>query len=241
MAVRQFDAMAEITGAFQLLLKNWMLAIPTAAVWLITSLFFFFVIAGAVGTMGLGMASDTNGFLGMLGAFFGVTGLFILVIGLLHILADATVVASAEGAWSGGQIDLSKAFSQALSSLLNLVIAFILVGIAGGLLAITVIGGFAVLYFAMYVLPAIVIGKRSAIEAIGDSIKLSIKNPGPTFAALGAFIVAGIAAWIVQIVVGLIPGVNFIAATVVNGFLFGFCALVIARFYDLLKGSIATA
>jgi len=239
MAVRQFDAMAEITGAFQLLLKNWMLAIPTAAVWLITSLFIFFIFAGAIGTMGFGMTGDTNGFLGMLGAFFGLAGLFAIVIGLLHVLADATVVASAEEAWSGGSLDLSRSFSQALSCLVNLVIAFVIVGIAAGVLAITVVGPLAVLFFAMYVLPAIVNGKRSAIEAIGDSIKIAIKNPMPTVAALLTFFVAGVVAGILQGALGWIMGLNFIVATVVNGFLFGFCALVIARFYDLLKGSIA--
>jgi hypothetical protein len=241
MAVRQFDAVAEIQSAFQILTKNWMLAIPPGIASLVATVFMVMVFGTAIAAVGLGAYGSTGGLLGMLGALGGLTIVGVVVVGLVFLIAHATVMASAQEVWAGRPVDLGASLGRALACLPNLVIAGLLVGLMIGITVFTIVGWIAVIYLMMFVLPAIVIGGHNAISAIGESWRVTTKNFGPSITAFGGIVLAGIVAAIANNIFMHVIGLNFIISLVVGGFLYAFAALVAVRFYDLLRGTEAPA
>jgi hypothetical protein len=241
MAVRQFDAVAEIQSAFQILIKNWMLAVPTAVSSLIATLYAFFVLVSAMAAIGLGSLGGSSGLVGGLSAFGGVTGLGLLAICLISLIAASMVMASAEDAWSGRPVDLSKALSRALACLVNVIIAGIVVGIIFAISVFTVVGWIVVAYLFMYVLPAIVVGNAGAFEAMGESFRLTTKNFVPSIAAFIGIALAVLVGGLVNNLFVHIIGLNFIIGLVVGGFTSALAALISVRFYDLLRSGTPVA
>jgi hypothetical protein len=89
-------------------------------------------------------------------------------------------------------------------------------------------------------LPAIVVGGESAFQAMGTSWNLATKNFGATFAAFIGIVLVAVVAMVVNAVLHYIPVLGWLASLALNGLLSAFGALVVVRFYDLLRGS-ATA
>jgi hypothetical protein len=257
MVNRQIDAIAELQNAFQALLKNWVLAIPTGVAALVASAFLVFVVLATVGSLvGAGMMGATGGqqtpnpsaLLALAGAG-GVT--FIVggvVIFILYLLACAAVMAAAEDVWRGQPADLAKGISKAFGRLGPLLVLFfisIVVGIVCGLLIIAlglgIILAIVLSFFWMYALPAIVISNQGAMQALGTSYRLARQNLAPSLIAfLGIIVVT----FVGQIVLGLfkhVPALEIILAFAIGGFTYAFSALVAVRFYDLLSAPVAPA
>lgn len=251
MAARQVDAVTELQSSFQVLMKNWILALPTAVVALLSSVFFFFVVAGMLASFaGASMlgGSHPSGAAGLLAAG-GVTfiiGCVVLV--LLSLLANAMVVGASERVWHGEPPDLSGGISRALGKLGPLVVLFIIaiiIGIVCGLLAILaglgILIGLVLAFFFMYTLPGIIIGNQGAMEALGTSSRLVRANLGPSLVAFLGIVVVSVIGQIIVVVLSHIPVINFIAGFVVGGATAAYAALVTVRMYDLLRAPIAPA
>jgi hypothetical protein len=241
MAVRQFDAVAEIQNAFQILTKNWQLAIPTAVSSLIATIYVFTVLGAALAAVGLGAMGGRAGILGGLGAFSGITVIGIILVALVSIIASAMVMASSQDAWSGRPLDMSRSFGRALACLVNIIIAGIVICLM--LLVATIIpvlGWLVVGFLVMYTLPAIVVGNAGAIDAIGQSFKLTTGNFGPSIVAFLGVVLALVVGGIVNNIFVHVFGLNFIISIIVGGFTSAFAALVSVRFYDLLRAPALT-
>lgn len=237
MAVRQLDAVAEVQSAFTALTKNWTLAIPPAIVSLLFMVLMVTVVGTAFATGMMGAYGGAGGLLGMLGALGAVAIVGFIVLGLVGLLAHATVMASAEDAWSGRPVDLGAGFGKALACLGNLIVAAILIGLMFAVLAITIVGPIILAYFVMYTAPAIVIGGHNGVSAIGESFRVTSKTFASSIIAFLSFFLAAIVAGIVNMIFSHIIGLNFIVAIVVGGFIYAFIALVLVRFYDLLRAT----
>lgn len=244
MIARQFDPIAELQSAFSVLFKNYVLAvIPLVALLICFALFAIvaIVVGGSALLASLGsLQSNPMALWTVLAAslpFFGVAGLVAFVIALI---ADGATVAAAESAWSTGVADISGGFSRAMSKLGDLVVAAIVLLIICAVIAITFVGPLILLFLMLYVLPAIVVGGESAFQAMGTSWNLATKNFGATFAAFIGIVLVGIVAAIVNTIISHIPILGVILSLALNGLLSAFGALVVVRFYDLLRGS-ATA
>lgn len=244
MIARQFDPVAELQSAFSLLFKNYTLAaIPLVA--LIVCIALFAIVAIVVGGTALlaslgSLQSNPMALWTVLAAslpFFGLAGLVAFVVA---VVADGAAVSAAESAWKSGVSDLSGGFARAMGKLGDLVVAGLVLCIIAIAIIWTFIGPLALFFLMLYVLPAIVIGGESAFQAMGTSWNMATKNAGPTFAAFIGIVLVSVVGAIINSILGHVPILGWIIALVVNALTGAYAALVIVRFYDLLRGS-ATA
>ena len=242
MIARQIDAMAELQSAFQLLLKNITLAVVPIVAMFVCGLFFVVIAAVTVGTGAIaGGFNNPGALMGAIGGgliWFGIAGLLSIVVSLI---ANASVIASSENVWQGRPADLGAGVSRALSKLGDLVIAGLVLGIIAVLVGWTLIGGVALGFLMMFVPSAIVVGDQRAFEAMGTSWRLTTQNFAPSFSAFLGLIVAGIAAGIINLIVGHILIVGQVIALIVFGFVIAYASLVTVRFYNLLTSGSAPA
>ncbi len=247
MVTRPFDPVAELQNAFQALIKNWILAVPTGLAALVATAFFVFVVAASLASfMGAGALGGFHP--GAAGALLGVGGLTMvigdLIIALLFILAHATVMGGAENVWHGQPADLSAGLSKAFSRLPTLIGLFLIAIVAAFVCSLLVVAlglglllGLLLLFFWMYALPAIVISNQGAWESLGTSYRLVRANFGPSITAFLGIIVAVIIGQIIVWLFHAIPPLAVVVALIVGGFTYAYAALVSVRFYDLLRGS----
>jgi hypothetical protein len=256
MVSRPPDPMAELQNAFSILFKNWVLAVPPAIVSLLGGLFFILVIgamiASALGASymagyappGQGPAA-TKGLIGLLAAG-GLTAIVgIIVLALLSLLAQAVVMGGAERVWHGEPADLAHGVGKGLSKLPPLILLFIVAIIVFFICAVIIligwIAGIVLAFLFMYTVPAIVVGNEGVMQALGTSYRLVTKNFGPSaLAFLGIVVVGIIGAVINRIFLGihvLGPVLGLLVSFVVGGLTSAYAALVLVRFYDLLRGA----
>jgi hypothetical protein len=241
------DPGTELQRAFDILVKNWILALPTAIASLAALFFVVFLVASLVASVvGLGVGSEGR-HLGLGAALFGAgtfsaLGGFAAIV-LLSMVAQAVVVNGAEDAWRGRPVDLAGSLGVAIARLPALVLAGIAImlimlipvalsAILIGIPLVAIVG-----FFLIYVMPAIVIGNESGIAAIGTSFRLAKDNFGPSaVAAIGIFLAVAVAQAI-NVSLGHVPVIGWLAAFLVGGFSSAYAALVAARFYTLLTGT----
>jgi hypothetical protein len=237
------DAPGELQRAAELLFKNWMLAVPTAVASLIIGLLLVFVFASVFTTSMLGGMVAGRAGAGIAGVLtlLPMIALYVLVAGLLTLIAQAVVIYAAEEAWEGQPLDFGRAFNVALSRLLPLIGAFIIVALLmliPALLTIFIIGFVLLLivaFFMMYVLPAVVLGGASASGAVSESYQIARNNVGPSLVAFAGIVVAFIIAGILESLLHRGAILTLVSQLVVGGFCSAFVALVSARFYTLLR------
>ena len=251
MVNRQIDAMAELQNAFQILIKNWVLAIPTALASLLAGALLVFVFATTIASLfGAGVLSGERS--GMAGLLAGGGGLMLLIgvaaIVVVTILAQAVVMIGAERVWQGHPADLGHAISAALGRLAPLIV-LLLIGIV-----VAIVCGFLVLllglgillaivlgFFFMYAVPAIVIGNEGAMQALGTSYRLVRANLSPSaIAFLGIVVVSFVGSFISNIFLH-VAVLGLVIWFAVGGLTSAYSALVAVRFYDLLRGSAASS
>lgn len=251
MVNRQIDAMTELQNAFSVLFKNWVLALPTAVVYLIAAVLAFFVFAGtfapliAMSMSGANMNANPQAVLAALAGAAPFVALFVVIFILLSLLAQAVIIGGAEHVWHGEPPDLSGGLSKAMSKLPQLILLFVVAAVCSLICGVLIVAlglgvviGILLLFFFMYTLPAIVIGNEGVFQALGTSARLVRANLGPSIIAfLAIFVVNIIASIILRIFDAMLPILAVIVNLVVGGLMTAFAALVVVRFYDLLRGS----
>ncbi len=249
MVRQQFDAVAELQTAFQVLKNNWILALPTAVASLVAIVFLTTVVAAAgLSVLGAGaLSGHPGGAATVLGAGgLAVFGGFVLII-LISIVAHAAVIAAAEDAWRGQPPNLARGVSCAIAKLPNLFVAGLLIMIPAiifGVLSVFLIGIpllLALGFVMMYVVPGIVVGPESGVSSLGASWRLATQNITPSIIAFVGIAVAYVVQMIVSAILGHIPILGWIIGFLVGGLTSAFAALVSVRFYDLLRGTAPSA
>ncbi|HME82611.1 MAG TPA: hypothetical protein VKF82_11155 [Candidatus Eremiobacteraceae bacterium] len=254
MATAQIDVVKELQDSFQLLIKNWMLALPTAIAALLGSVLRFMIFGAlAAGALSSGVLGSTGNQGAMTAAMavlasVGLIGLIGgIVLALIGLVAQATVVYGATDIWAGRPLDLSSALSRGFAKLPQMIVGLILIvllAIIPCILVFLFIGVFLLLalgFFVMYWVPGVVIGNKSGMEAIGDSFNLAKNNFGPSaLAFLGIFVVVLVGGF-VDMLFSHIIGLNFLVSFVVGGFIYAFAAIVVVRMYELLTRSASLA
>lgn len=242
----QVDAVAELQNAFKVLFSNWILAVPTAVVSLLAAIFVVFMLAGVMASvMGASMLGGVRP--GAVAALLGAGGLTLtcglIILVLLALLANATVVGAAEHVWHGEPPDLAGGFSKAMSKLgalfLLFIIAIVLSIICGFLVIAAGLGillGLLLAFFFMYTIPAIVVGNRGTMDALGESYRIAKSNLGPSVVAFLGIVVVSLIGQIIITLFHSIPFLHVIVQLVVGGLTAAYAALVAVRFYDLLSG-----
>ena len=246
MIARQFDPVAELQSALTVLMKNYSIAaLPLVALVICIALFAtVLVVAGGTALLSGGFSDLSGNPMALVQlitaslAWFGLVGLLAFVV---SIIANGAAVAASESAWQSGTADVGGGFSRALAKFGDLVILAIALGVMCIVIGWTGIGLLAIGFLMMYTLPAVVVGGESAFQAIGSSWNIATKNAGPTFAAFIGIILAWVAVFIVNMIIGHIPILGWIVQLVLNSLLSVYISLVTVRFYDLLRGTASAA
>src|ERR1022692_3415490 len=131
---RTFDPVAEATSAFQLVIKNWVLAVPqlivgviAIALALILGMGSIFA-AGGLGAM-MGRGGDNGAGLAALSGLIGTIWIIVLVAGILGLIAYGATILAANDAWAGRPVDIGGAIGKSIGSIVNLLIFGIIIGI----------------------------------------------------------------------------------------------------------------
>ncbi|HKW45403.1 MAG TPA: hypothetical protein VJN22_07070, partial [Candidatus Eremiobacteraceae bacterium] len=132
---RTFDPVAEATSAFQVVIKNWQLAIPQLIVCIVAIALLFILGFGsfmAAGGLGALMSRGDNGAGGVaaLMALLGTLWIVVLVAGILGLIAYAATIVAANDALAGRPVDIGGAIGKGLSAIVQLLIFGIIISIA---------------------------------------------------------------------------------------------------------------
>jgi hypothetical protein len=244
----QIDALAEMQNAFSVLFKNWVLAVPTALVAVIAGLLAIVMFAGTMAALlasGALSGSDQMAALAALRAAIPSIGLFLVIVVLLQLLAQAIVIAGAERVWHGEPADLAHGFSRAFAKLPTLfaffLIAFIAIVFCTVLIIIGWILGVVLAFLFMYTLPAIVVGNEGVGNAFGTSYRLVRANMNPSLITFLGIIVVSIVGGVITQIFSHVAVLGLVVQLIVGGLSSAFVALILVRMYDLLRGAGAPA
>jgi hypothetical protein len=243
---RTFDPVAEATSAFQLVIKNWMLAVPQLLVAIIAVVLALILgmgsifAAGGLGAM-MGRNGDPSAGIAALTGLLGTLWIIILVAGLLGMIAYGATIVAANDAWAGRPVDIAAAIGKAMGSFLQLLVFGIIIGISCAILSITIVGPLVVGILMMYGFQAIVLGGHSGVAAIGESYRLVTKNFGPSIIAMLAVIVVYIASFIISMILGLIPILGQIISLLIGALVGAYACTVVTRFYSLVVSGASVA
>ena len=237
----QFDAVAEVTGAFTKLFqrRNWLVATPVLAGQILAGFLAVLVVFAAMGPAIIKQivsGSEVPEISPLQIGFFAVGMTFAILFGVaINAFVYGWTIVAAEPIWAGGGPAFDRGFNRAAATLLQLIVFQILIFLLTIASLLIIVGPIIVGVLAIYGPPYIVLGGRSATQAIGDSFRLASENLGETIILVLAFIVVAIAAIVPMLILSFIPLVGFVAQIAIQGIISGYIALAVVRFYDLLS------
>ncbi len=230
--------------AWQLLTGNWILIVPGVVIGILAAIVVWLLalygVASAVGLTAVGM-----GGVGVLSAFLSA-----LIVGVVLMLATILVIAYTTGmagaAWRTGKATLedgSTAFRTEGGQIFVAVVLLFLLGIAAVALSVPTLGLalLAFYLFFLYALPSVIVGNRTATEALAESARITTKN---FLATLGIVIVLAIAfvlgGWIARFFGG-IPLLGMVIRQLIVQIVAAYATLVIVGEYIKLTSGVGTA
>jgi len=235
MVTARFDAVAEATDTFKKLFqkRNWLLILPyVAGQFLIGSLVGAFALAFYIALFSQVVtraAPPSN--MTPLVVMFGVgLTIFILFAVVVYDFVYGWTLAAAEPIWTGSDPALDRGLRRAAATFGQLILFQILITLLAIVSLLIVVGPIIVAVLAIYASPYIVLGGRSATQAIGDSFRLASENLGATLTLVLAFIVVWLCAVAAILLTIFIPFGPIAIACVLRAYV----ALAIERFYLLL-------
>jgi len=245
MSVQPVSGPDQLQRAAEVLSKNWILALPTAVASLVLALIVILGVVSLAATIFIGHAA--GGGLGSL-AGFGTGGLILgvlVLIGFLLIaISQAIVIHASEDAWQGRPVNLAASLNAVLGRMPDLVVAYVisaLIMLVTLALCFVVIGFplvFVAIFFLVYAIPAVVIGREGGVAAVQSSFRLARQDVGTTFIAFIGIVGVSLVAAVLNSIVSHIPLINFVAAFAIGGLATAYSALVSARFYDIVRGAV---
>jgi hypothetical protein len=254
----QIDAVTEFQNTFKLMFqkRNWMVALPPVIGGVVAA-----IIAGIGFAIAFGSLMGAGGLAGMMGAggegrgAGGLVAMLFTGVGLVFLIALIVAViigafgliwaySAAEPVWSGADPDLGGGFNKAMSRLGAVIVLGLIFGIIICLSWTVLVPLAAAVFFAiwgLYTVPIIVKENQPAFGAISGSLKLSRENMNTTLMLLLGLIVIGVAASVVNVILGIIPIIGALVGLCVSAVAQGMSALAVWRFYNLVTGAATPA
>jgi hypothetical protein len=227
--------------SWQLLAENWILIVPGIVIGIVAAvvvwLLMVYGVASAVGFSAVGM-----GGVGMMSAFLST-----MLVGVVLMLATILVIAYTTGmagaAWRTGKATLddgAAAFRTDGAQILVAVVLLFLLGIVAVALSVPTLGLalLAFYLFFLYALPSVIVGNRSATDALAESARMTTRNFLTTLAIVILLAIAFmIATWLTRFFGG-IPLIGMIVRQIIMQAMAVYATLVIVGEYIKLRSSI---
>ena len=224
--------------AWQLLSNNWIIIVPAIVIAIVAA-----VLVWGLGLFGLASAVGF-GTVGMSSAGFGAAMLTGLVVGLVLLIASILTVAyttgMADAAWRTGTATLADgttAFREDAGSLLTAIVLLIILGLLATVLApfTFALSLLAFWLFFIYTFASVVVGKRSGMEALGESARLTSRNFLMTLAVIVVLCIAFIIAAYVGNVLHRVAVIGPIVSYIIDQVVAAYATLVIVGEYIKLR------
>jgi hypothetical protein len=148
----------------------------------------------------------------------------------------------AGAAWENGRATLADGLAamrrDGLQAFLALVVMFV-IGLAAAALLVPTFGLSVLAYmvFLLYTMPAVMVGNRSAADAVVESIQLAAKNLGVTLTVVALIVVLAIAGGAAGDAIGRLPLLGTIVGWIVMEAVVAYAMLVIVGEYVRLPKS----
>ena len=227
--------------SWELLSQNWIIAAPGIVIGIVAA-----IIVWVLGIFGLGA---TAGFAsaGYGGAGVGaalISGALIAIVAMLAALLNiAYTTGMAGAAWRTGKAALddgASAFGSNASALFIAIVALFVLGvIAAGLSVFTFgLAMLAFILFFLYTFASVIVGGHTAIDALGESCRITARNFVMTLVIVIVLAVAGfIGAWIARLL-HFMPLLGFIVGYVIQNVVAAYATLVIVGEYMKLRSTV---
>ncbi len=157
-----------------------------------------------------------------------------IVVGVLAFLINQTYTTGMAGAaWENGATTLrdgSAAFREDAGRLLAAVLLIALLGIVAGLITFG-LGWFVVLFFAIYVVPAVVLDNYGAVPALKLSATIAMKRALSTIIIIVMVFIIGLVLGVLTLPLAFIPFLGPIVSAVLAQAVTAYATLVIVGEY----------
>jgi hypothetical protein len=227
-------APADMVGHFRLgldVLKQYpALALPPLAAQAIVFVLAVLFVGGAATAVAVG------GGAGVLGAV-GEAMLLGLVAGLLSLVASGVTIVMARDALGRREPVMGDAFGAVMGRMGDVVIASILVTVIVMIgMVLLVLPGLVAGFFLMFTLPAVLLDGAGALESLKKSAGLVKDNLGTAIGLVIGIVVAGVAVWIVSLIVGHVPILGQLVSAILAGVFMSYLSVVAVSVYQTLPG-----
>jgi hypothetical protein len=228
--------------AFVLLYRNWTIVVPG-------------IVLGAIG-FGLGLAILAIAGAPAIGGISGneapttlpeelmsiLAAVVAVIVALVTLICEmAYVTGMAGAAWKTGEAYLRDGYQAFEGRGTQIFIAIVLlsaVGFVAALLApvTLLLSAAAYAIFSIYTMAAVIIGNRTAVQAIAESCRLAWKNILPTLAVVALVVLVAIAGgWVGNFLGRLVPAIAGLLEALVQQIVVAYATLVIVGEYLKLR------
>jgi hypothetical protein len=185
-------------------------------------------LAGGLTAGGPGMAGAMVGGMLMMLVFFALTL-------LINLVSHAVVVVMARDALAGREPSMGDAYGAVMAQLSDVVVASVLFAVLVGVASLfLVIPGLIVGFFLMFTLPAVVLDRVGAVDALKRSATLVKNNLGACLGLVIGAIVAAVIMAIVSAILHVVPLLGQLAAVLLGGAFVAYLTIVGVRVYQAL-------
>jgi hypothetical protein len=178
-------------------------------------------------------SGDTTAVIAGAGGVFTAAAISV-VVGVLAFLITETYTAGMAGAaWQTGTTSLADgraAFREDAGRLFTAVVLLAIIGIVAGLITLG-LGWFIVLFFSIYVVPAVVLDNYGAVPALKLSATIAMKRALSTIIIIVLLGVIGFVLALAIIPLAIVPFLGPIVAAVVSQAVTAYATLVIVGEY----------
>jgi hypothetical protein len=229
--------------AFVLLVRNWTIVVPGIVLGAIGFGLGFAILAIA-GASAIGGASGNEAPATLPEELMSILAAVVAVIlALVTLICEmAYVTGMAGAAWKSGEAYLRDGYQAFEGRGTQIFIAIVLLSVAGFIAALLapvtlLLSAAAYAIFSIYTMAAVIIGNRTAFEAISESCRLAWKNILPTLAVVALVVLVAVAGgWIGNTLGRLVPVVSGLLEAFVQQIVVAYATLVIVGEYLKLRG-----
>jgi hypothetical protein len=232
--------------SFLLLVRNWAIIVPGLLLGAIGVGLGYAILAIAGGAAAIGGVTGTESASTLPEELLSILAAVVAVIlALVTLICEmAYVTGMAGAAWKDGTAHLRDGYEAFERRGTQIFIAIVVLSIGGFLAAVLapftlLLSAAAYALFGIYTMAAVIIGNRTAFEAIAESCRLAWKNLLPTLAVVTLVVLVAIAGGWVGTLLGRwvpIPLLSGLLTAVVQQIIVAYATLVIAGEYLKLRG-----
>ena len=219
--------------SWELLSTNWIMIVPGLVIGIVVGIIDYFISPHSTATQ-YDSTWWTAASAGILVALVNLAG---------YIISQCYVTGMAGAAWQRGRANLSDgsaAFEHDAGNVLVAIVGLFVALVVAGVLAFVTLGISLLLYFYffLYTFPAVIVGHRPGLAAMGDSFRIASRKVAPTLIVtviIGVILLVG---RIIGTVLFFVPFLGPIVGSIIIQIVLSYVMLVVVGEYLALRDSL---